>query len=62
MPTVGAKHLRVRRATLRSQRSGVQSVIDVQALAETGLVELAREAGRKVIPSVAEELRLEVVL
>ncbi len=35
---------------------------DVQALAETGLVDLSRETGRKVIPSVAEELRLEVVL
>jgi predicted transcriptional regulator len=35
---------------------------DVKALAETGLVELSQEEGRKVTPHVAEELRLEVVL
>ncbi len=35
---------------------------DVKALAETGLVELARDEGRKITPHVAEELRLEVVL
>lgn len=35
---------------------------DIKALAETGLVDLARDDGRKVTPHVAEELRLEVVL
>jgi predicted transcriptional regulator len=35
---------------------------DVKALADTGLVELARDEGRKVTPHVAEELRLEVVI
>jgi predicted transcriptional regulator len=35
---------------------------DVKALAETGLVELSQDEGRKVTPHVAEELRLEVVL
>ena len=35
---------------------------DVKALAETGLLELSQEEGRKVTPHVAEELRLEVVL
>lgn len=35
---------------------------DVKALAETGLLELSRENGRKVTPHVAEELRLEIVL
>lgn len=35
---------------------------DVKALAETGLLDLSRENGRKVTPHVAEELRLEIVL
>jgi predicted transcriptional regulator len=35
---------------------------DVKALAETGLLELTQENGRKMTPRVAEELRLEVVL
>jgi predicted transcriptional regulator len=35
---------------------------DVKALAEIGLIDLARDEGRKITPHVAEELRLEVVL
>jgi predicted transcriptional regulator len=35
---------------------------DVKALAETGLLELTQENGRRMTPRVAEELRLEVVL
>jgi predicted transcriptional regulator len=35
---------------------------DVKVLAETGLLELTQENGRKMTPRVAEELRLEVVL
>lgn len=48
-------------ATL-AQRDFKRVYEDVQALAETGLLELSQEEGRKVTPHVAEELRLEVVL
>lgn len=48
-------------ATL-AQRDFKRVYEDVKALAETGLLELSQEEGRKVTPHVAEELRLEVVL
>jgi predicted transcriptional regulator len=48
-------------ATL-AQRDFKRVYEDVQALAETGLLELSQKEGRKVTPHVAEELRLEVVL
>jgi predicted transcriptional regulator len=35
---------------------------DVKELADTGLVELSQESGRKMTPRVAEELHLEVVI
>ncbi len=35
---------------------------DVKELADTGLVELRQESGRKMTPRVAEELHLEVVI
>ena len=35
---------------------------DVKALAEIGLIDLARDGGRKITPPVVDELRLEVVL
>jgi predicted transcriptional regulator len=35
---------------------------DVMSLTEAGLVDLAREKGRKAAPRVADELRLEIVV
>lgn len=35
---------------------------DVQSLAQAGLVEVAKDKGRKKTPRVADELRLEIVV
>lgn len=35
---------------------------DIKELADSGLVELRQESGRKITPRVAEELHLEVVI
>lgn len=35
---------------------------DIQSLAQAGLVDLAKDKGRKTTPRVADELRLEIVV
>jgi len=35
---------------------------DVRSLAEAGMLELAKDKGRKIAPRVADELRLEIVV
>ena len=45
-----------------ARRDFKQAYGDIQSLAQAGLVDLAKDKGRKTTPRVADELRLEIVV
>ncbi|MGH7772026.1 MAG: hypothetical protein ACREQA_07275 [Candidatus Binatia bacterium] len=45
-----------------AQRDFKRVYEDVRLLAEAGLLDLAKDKGRKMVPRVADELRLEIVV